>query len=102
MSSHITSRLTDRYQTTIPEAVRQHLALQKRDRIEYVLEADGSIRLLRAGAEEDPALRPFLSLLEADIATHPQRLVSLEGLREELEELTAGVEVDLNAPLDGE
>ncbi len=51
------STLTDRYQTTIPNAVRKQLGLGKRDLIEFVQADDGSIVLRRAetyAAEEFP------------------------------------------------
>ncbi|MBA4073235.1 MAG: hypothetical protein C0497_15645, partial [Gemmatimonas sp.] len=50
----------------------------------------------------DPALTPFLALLEHDLATHPQRLRGFpRDLLRRLERVTAGVVVDHDAPLDG-
>jgi len=97
----ITSTLTDRYQTTIPEAVRTQLGLSKRDQLNYTIDPAGNVTLQRADTEEhDPALRPFLALLGRDLTDHPERLESLEGMRGDLMALTAGVTFDLNAPLD--
>lgn len=99
--AQIISTLTDRYQTTIPEAVRTQLGLSKRDQLNYTIDETGSVTLRRADTDEhDPALRPFLAFLERDIAAHPQRLESLEGMRTDLLALTEGVTFDLNAPLD--
>lgn len=99
--AQITSTLTDRYQTTIPEAVRAQLGLSKRDQLNYTIDENGSVTLRRADTDEhDPALRPFLALLERDIAAHPERLESLEGMRTELLTLTQGAEFDLDAALD--
>ena len=42
------STLTDRYQTTVPTAVRQALRLQKRDRIRYRVMEGGQVLLERA------------------------------------------------------
>lgn len=96
------STLTDRYQTTIPEAVRQHLGLSKRDEIQYLIEDDGSVRLLGA-ASEDPALRPFLALLARDLSQQPERLEHLDSpFQRRLSELTADAEIDLDAALDPE
>lgn len=93
------STLTDRYQTTIPEAVRQHLGLSKRDQLQYLIEDDGSVRLIGA-ASEDPALRPFLALLERDLSQQPERLEHLSGQRHRhLSELTGAAEIDLDAEL---
>lgn len=96
----ITSTLTDRYQTTIPEAVRRVLGLNKRDRLQYRVE-NGQVVLSRVGEESDPALAPFLTLLQNDIQAHPAHLRSLDdGLRTQLNALTEQVEFDLDAPLD--
>lgn len=96
----ITSALTDRYQTTIPEAVRHALGLQKRDRLQYRVE-NGQVVISRADEGKDPALAPFLTLLENDIQAHPAHLQALNSdLHSRLKELTADVEIDLDAPLD--
>ena len=42
------STLTDRYQTTVPEAVRQFLGLGKRDKLRYTLKPNGEVVLTRA------------------------------------------------------
>lgn len=96
----ITSALTDRYQTTIPEAVRRTLGLQKRDRLQYRVE-NGQVIISRAAEEQDPTLAPFLALLEKDIQAHPEQLQPLElDLHSRLKTLTSSVEFDLEAPLD--
>ena len=101
VSNPITSTLTDRYQTTIPEAVRVQLGLNKRDQLHYTIGADGHVVLQRADtSEHDPALRPFLAFLETDLTRNPARLESLEGLRAELQALTLGTDFDLDAELD--
>src|SRR3546814_10293083 len=56
------STLTERYQTTIPAAVRKALRLQKHDRIVFKVTPDGKVALERAGGEEDPALGRFLEI----------------------------------------
>lgn len=96
------STLTDRYQTTVPEAVRRTLGLNKRDKIGYLIRPDGEVVLTRATPDDaaDPALEPFLHFLARDIARHPQHLGALDAsLRQQVETLTQGVRVDLNAPL---
>jgi antitoxin PrlF len=96
------STLTDRYQTTVPEPVRRALALGKRDKIRYDIRANGEVVLERVGSGEadDPVLGEFLAFLAQDIASHPERLKALDpGLVQRLQALTAGVDVDLDAPL---
>jgi antitoxin PrlF len=98
---HDTSRLTSRYQTTVPASVRRRLKLQKGDSIGYHIDADG--RVFIAPVERnpaDPALGPFLALLAADIATHPERISPLpQSLIDRMRDLVGDVTVDLDAAL---
>ena len=99
----VESALTDRYQTTVPQPVRRALGLRKRDRIRYSFRANGEVVLQRVSpdpCEEDPALAPFLALLEQDIASHPARLQSIDtDLVQRLQDLVGGIEVDLEEAL---
>ncbi|HEC90634.1 MAG TPA: type II toxin-antitoxin system PrlF family antitoxin [Alphaproteobacteria bacterium] len=98
------STLTDRYQTTVPAAVRKALRLGKRDKIHYSIQGDGLVVLSRAGADdEDPALVNFLGFLARDIGANPDRLRVLDpALADRVKTLAAGVEIDLDAPLSDE
>jgi antitoxin PrlF len=92
--------LTDRYQTTVPAAVRQALRLRKRDKIVYKVADDGQVFLERAGAEgkEDPVLGEFLNVLARDIAAGTVRPVTPE-LVNRINALVGDVKVDLDAQL---
>ena len=95
------STLTDRYQTTVPEPIRQVLRLAKRDKLHYSLE-DGKVVITRAESslQEDPVMGAFLGFLAKDIAQRPERVKALDaGFADRLRALTHGVEVDLNAAL---
>lgn len=95
-----TSKLTDRYQTTVPAGVRKHLRLKKGDRIRYVEAPDGRVFIEADPAGGDPALSGFLDLLESDLRARPDRVEAFsEGLRARLEALTEGVDVDLDEAL---
>lgn len=99
------STLTDRYQTTVPEAVRRTLGLNKRDKIGYLIRPDGEVVLTRAAPDDvaDPALEPFLHFLARDITRNPQHLQALDaGLLQQVKALTQGIRVDLDAPLSAE
>lgn len=98
------STLTDRYQTTVPDAVRRALKLGKRDRIRYLLQPDGVVVMARAdGDVDDPALGAFLGFLASDLAAHPQRVTAMDaGLRKRLRSLVGKIEVDLDAALPDE
>lgn len=98
------SKLTDRYQTTVPEPVRKALKLGKGARLQYRIRGE-EVVLRRADDhdEGDPALAPFLRLLASDLQTHPERLQPVNpGLVQRARELVGGVEVDLDAPLSPE
>lgn len=95
------STLTDRYQTTVPESIRQALRLGKRDKIHYELK-DGNVVISRAktATDADPVMGQFLHFLANDIAAHPERVKAVDaGFVERLRGLTEGVEVDLDAAL---
>ena len=75
------STLTDRYQTTIPVLVRKALGLGKRDKLEFLLDETGAVRIKKAEQSEehsDPALSGFLNLLAKDIDENPQNLRDLD------------------------
>ena len=95
------SKLTDRFQTTVPSGVRKQLKLGKGDRIRYCTEATGRIYIepIRV-REDDPALIPFLDFIEADIKARPERLQTFSsGLHDRLKALVGDAEVNLDEPL---
>lgn len=97
-----TSSLTDRYQTTVPTAIRKALNVGKRDKLEYVVRRDGTVLLRRAERlrHEDKALEGFLALIERDIAQNPQNLVPLSArLQKRLDALVGDVAVNLGKKL---
>ncbi|TCK07190.1 type II toxin-antitoxin system PrlF family antitoxin [Marinobacterium mangrovicola] len=98
------STLTDRYQTTVPDAVRKALNLGKREKIRYTIQPDGQVLLSRADQDEsDPALGSFLTFLAKDIQSNPQRLQSATPeLLSRIQTLVGDIDVDLDAPLDDE
>ena len=82
----VESTLSDRGQTAIPSSIRKHLGLEGGGKIEYEIDEAGQVVIRpkldsegEAGADIDPALRPFLSLLEKDIQENPAQLEPLES-----------------------
>ena len=78
------STLTDRYQTTVPAAVRDVLGLGKRDRIGYVVTETSEVKLVRISADRDEAdggsaLGPFLALLAKDVHDRPEALAPYDA-----------------------
>lgn len=95
------STLTDRYQTTIPDAVRKALHLNKRDKILYTVQPDGHVLLSKIEENQyDPIIDNFLDYIAEDIRKNPQHLTSInQTLLNRIESLVTGVEFDLNEML---
>lgn len=97
------SKLTERYQTTVPSGVRKQLGVGKGDHLRYRLDTLGRVYLENARDESDPVLGKFLDLLEADMLTHADRVLAsgneLRSLHERMAGLVGHVEVDLDAAL---
>ena len=95
--------ITAKGQTTVPKAIRQALGVSYGGRITFRVD-DGTVSV-HAAAEPvaDPALAPFLALLERDIAARPEALITLTPeLAARMTAATEGVEVDPDAPIEGE
>ena len=98
--------ITAKGQTTVPKAIRQALGVGYGGRIAFRLEgASVTVHALPEENAADPALVPFLALLEADIASRPAKAVCPlpEALVDRLEVLATEVgEVDPDALIEGE
>ena len=82
--------------------VRHSRRLDKRDKVHYTICSNGEVVMSRAedSATDDPVLGQFLGFLPHDIAEHPERLQALDAnFVQHLRSQTAGLEVDLDAPL---
>jgi antitoxin PrlF len=75
----VESTLTEKYQATVPDAIRKALRLNKRDRIRFTLQPDGSVVLSRAEPNQttDADLKPFLRLLARELEVHPEAFRTL-------------------------
>lgn len=95
------SRLTERSQTTIPAVIRDALHLKPGEYINYILLAGGKVIMSRQEEEQDdPVVSKFLSFIEDDMKKNPQNIAPVPVVFwEGIKALTAGVEVDLDAPL---
>ena len=95
------STLSDRYQTTVPDIVRKTLGLSKRDKIAYVISADGTVTITRSKIfEDDPVLDKFLDFLAKDLEQNSQHIKPVTSKTlERVQSLVEDVEVDLNASL---
>ena len=98
-----TSTITSKGQTTVPKSVRMALGVDYGGKIAFRVDEDG-ITVRRAEADnDDPAIDPFLDLLADDLKRRPEAVAALSpALADRLAELTEGVKVDLDAPIDGD
>ena len=80
--NELESSLTDRYQTTVPARIRKLLGLNKRDKLEWILDESGGIRVAKKESSEtehfDPIFDQWLDFLEKDMLEHPERLIPLD------------------------
>jgi len=95
--------ITAKGQTTVPKAIRQALGVSYGGRIAFRVDGDTVSVHPVTEPDEDPALAPFLALLERDIAARPEALAPLTPeLLARITAATEGVEVDPDAPIDGD
>ncbi|HSR71795.1 MAG TPA: type II toxin-antitoxin system PrlF family antitoxin [Kiloniellales bacterium] len=98
------STVTAKGQTTVPKAVRQALGVDCGGKLAFRIEPDG-VTVANAEAEaghDDPAIGAFLALLEKDIASGRNIRPLPTELEAVMRRLLERVEVDLDAPVEGE
>jgi len=95
------STLTERFQTTVPSVVRKALHLDKRDKIQFTIEANGSVLLTRVEPiDNDPVLDGFLSFLADDMRNQPGNIqLMTASMKSHVESLVDDVDIDLNESL---
>jgi antitoxin PrlF len=101
--SVVTSKVTERSQTTLPPAVRTVLGVQPGGRIGYVIEGN-EVRLVNASSldHDDPVLDKFLEFLGHELAGHPDRLaVFPAALLQRAAAAASGVVIDHDTAIDG-
>ncbi|NBT47854.1 MAG: hypothetical protein EBT07_08560 [Actinobacteria bacterium] len=79
--NELESSLTDRYQTTVPARIRKLLGLNKRDKLEWILDESGGVRVIKKSDQSvhsDPIFDQWLNFLEKDMLEHPERLTPLD------------------------
>lgn len=99
------STITAKGQTTIPKAVRQVLGVDYGGRIAFRIDDQHRVYVERVTEEtSDPVVDGFLAFLARDMAAHPgTSIVALPAaLRDRIAALTEGMDVDLDAEIDGD
>ncbi|ARD43216.1 type II toxin-antitoxin system PrlF family antitoxin [Colwellia sp. PAMC 21821] len=72
------STLTDRFQTTVPSIVRKALHLNKKDKIKFIIQPNGSVILSRVEpTESDPVVESFLAFVAKDMQEYPEKIQPL-------------------------
>lgn len=98
------STMPNRGQTTIPGSIRKALMLKPTDKVRYVLMDDKTVALTRSddgGERSDPVIDDFLAFLAADMHEDPRNVRPVpQDLLTRARELTDGVTVDLDAPVE--
>lgn len=104
LSLHSHSKLTTRYQTTIPRVVREALNLEKNDKICYTVQPDGKVLIARAEqVEDDPVLANFLTFLANDMSQNPENVNAIKSdLHDRIRSLVPDDDIDLDSPLSDE
>lgn len=96
------STITAKGQTTIPKAVRQALGVDCGDKIAFRVDKRG-VTVARVEEDEDPAIDRFLDFIADDIKQRPHAIKALSpDLAARIAVLTEGMEVDLDAAIDGD
>jgi antitoxin PrlF len=94
------SKLTDRFQTTVPSLVRQALHLGKKDTIKYTIQENGDVLMSRAvSTDEDPILESFLSFLANDMQHNGKLQLLTANMCLSVENLVEDVEIDIYTSL---
>ena len=97
------STITAKGQTTIPKSVRHVLGVDRGGKIAFRVD-DRVVTVIRADAEhEDPTVDAFLAFVATDMQRRPEAITALSSsLADRIGELTSGLNVDLNAPIEGD
>ena len=95
--------ITTKGQTTVPKVIRQALGVGYGGRIVFRVE-NGTVSVHAVTEPEaDPALAPFLELLERDLAARPDAPAAFTPeLAARMTAAAGGVEVDPGTPIEGE
>lgn len=97
------STITAKGQTTVPKSVRQALGVDAGDQIAFRLDAGGVTVHRVDDRQADPAVGAFLQFLAKDLQANPARIREFTPeMANRIAALVDGVEVDLDAAVDGE
>jgi antitoxin PrlF len=89
------AKLTSKGQVTIPIAARKALDLQEGDSIAFRVLDGGKVEMFKDHTvkSDDAVVAAYLSFLEKDLISHPEKLVPFER-PDGVDDLLAGVAID--------
>lgn len=98
------STITEKGQVTIPKSVREALGLGYGGRVAFYVDENRHVSLEREIEEEDdPVIDSFLMFLSQDMENNPDHIKDFPAaLRERMEALTQGIQVDPDEPITGD
>lgn len=98
------STITEKGQVTVPKPVRDALGLGYGGRIAFYIDENRQVFIERDDSDdEDPVIDNFLTFLAKDLKRHPQRIGDIpDALRARMKSLVEGMDVDPDAPIDGD
>ncbi len=104
MAGLVTSKVTERNQTTLPPSIRAVLGIKAGERLGYVIQGTRVILMNASAAEDDPVLDGFLQFLARDIEAHPEHIAPIPAeLLAQAQALTRDAgPIDHDAPIEGE
>lgn len=98
------SKITEKGQVTVPKFVREALGVGYGGQVAFYIDDDQTVRVERVEENDDPAIDSFLQFLARDMTDNPS--ISIEDLpqtlRERIQLQTEGMDVDIDAPIDGD
>ncbi|MCO6188308.1 type II toxin-antitoxin system PrlF family antitoxin [Rhizobium sp. L1K21] len=98
------SKITEKGQVTVPKVVRDALGVSYGGQVAFYIDDERNVRVERVEQDEDPAIDSFLQFLAKDLQDNPSgSIVDLPpSLQGRIRALTENMEVDLDAPIEGD
>lgn len=100
-----TSAITEKGQVTIPKSVREALGVEYGSRITFYVDEDRTVSIRKEADEDegDPVIGQFLAFVAQDMARNPANIRDFPpALVERMVEVTKGMQIDPDAPIDGD
>lgn len=77
----LSSRITERGQTTVPKAIRQALGVDVGDRVTFRIDRNGAVTVAKGEQKRNgggQGITAFLAFLDTDMSRHPAAIAPLD------------------------